>query len=271
MTSPAGSRPMPGRTITVHLTRRDPDFLHKLTMSCAFVVPAGSPRRATTGRTPPGTGPYRVAAWDSIAAELFRNRYFGSGPSRSRPRLPGPDRGRRPQRGHRGPDRRGPARSRRPGRPREPVHQLRQGGSAESAAGALPGGGLQRSGPDLDWMFLTCAAPVRRSRVRKAVNLAIDRAHVVALTGGPESGTPACQIVPIGFPATSRTAPTPRTRRGAAWTAPDMDRARRLVAASGRSGERVVVWSLTIWQHRPVFHGAAQRARLPRHAARDFG
>jgi peptide/nickel transport system substrate-binding protein len=95
-------------------------------------------------------------------------------------------------------------------------------------------------------MFLNVRRrPFDDTRVRKAVNLAVDRAHVVALTGGAESGTPACQIVPIGFPGYEPYCPyTAQPSRGGSWTAPDMDQARRLVAASGRSGERVVVWSL---------------------------
>ena len=50
---------VPARTIAIHLTRPDGDLLHKLTMQFAYVMPAGSPGRATTGPTPPGTGPYR--------------------------------------------------------------------------------------------------------------------------------------------------------------------------------------------------------------------
>src|SRR6185436_6774069 len=73
------------RTITIHLTRPDPEFLHKLTLPFASVVPAGSPARATAGRTPPGTGPYRVAAWASMRGGTFeRNPHFLSGSARSR-------------------------------------------------------------------------------------------------------------------------------------------------------------------------------------------
>ena len=53
------------RTITVHLTAPDPEFLHKLTMPFAYVVPPGTPAHATDrGFAPPGTGPYRIAGWD---------------------------------------------------------------------------------------------------------------------------------------------------------------------------------------------------------------
>ena len=50
------------RTITVHLTEPDPEFLHKLTCPMAYVVPAGTPAAADAAFTPPGTGPYRIVA-----------------------------------------------------------------------------------------------------------------------------------------------------------------------------------------------------------------
>ena len=57
----------PGRTIRRGRSRSistapDPEFLHKLATSFAFVVPADTPAARRPGRTPPGTGPYRVAA-----------------------------------------------------------------------------------------------------------------------------------------------------------------------------------------------------------------
>ena len=45
------------RTVAIHLTRPDAEFLHKLAVLFAFVVPADSARRATTGRPPPGHRP----------------------------------------------------------------------------------------------------------------------------------------------------------------------------------------------------------------------
>ena len=70
---------VPARTITIHLVRPDADFLHKLAMTFAYVVPAGSARRiSTTGQTPPGTGPYRVATWDARGAA---GRSFATGTS----------------------------------------------------------------------------------------------------------------------------------------------------------------------------------------------
>jgi peptide/nickel transport system substrate-binding protein len=50
------------RTVTIHLSRPDPEFLHKF--AYIFIVPAGSPARPVTTRALPGTGPYTVERWD---------------------------------------------------------------------------------------------------------------------------------------------------------------------------------------------------------------
>ena len=57
--------------------------------------------------------------------------------------------------------------------------------------------------------------------------------------------------------------------RGGGWTAPDMKRARRLVAESGTAGERIVV--LTVDRKPEVgryFTGLLRRLGLPRLVAR---
>ncbi len=105
--------------------------------------------------------------------------------------------------------------------------------------------GQVESGPaaTTDWIFLnTEERPFDDIRVRKAVNLAIDRAKVVDLAGGPEVGELTCQVVPSGFPAHAPYCPyTASSAQDGRWTAPDMVRARGLVAASGQAGERVIV------------------------------
>jgi peptide/nickel transport system substrate-binding protein len=234
------------RTITIHLTRRDAQFLHKLTMSFAFLVPADSPARPTTGRPPPGTGPYRVTAWDAKrGGTLVRNRYFLSGPARAR--------------GDGFVD-----------RIEVRLHDMRkvergiaavQRGDADVAVladnfGSLvsedrlqslltrsPGQVHSHPAANTDWIFLNVRRrPFDHISVRRAVNLAIDRAKVVELAGGPEVGQLICQVVPAGFSGHEPYCPyTATPTKDGRWMAPDMEQARRLVVASGRAGEHVVV------------------------------
>ena len=74
------------RTVTVHLTRPDAEFLHKLTLPAAYVLPADTPVRRTGDRLPPGTGPYWFATWDAQrGGHLERNAFFRSPSQQARP------------------------------------------------------------------------------------------------------------------------------------------------------------------------------------------
>jgi len=248
------------RTVAIHLTRPDADFLHKLAILFAFVVPADSVRRATTGQPPPGTGPYRITAWDSERGGTFvRNRHFRSSPAR-----PG---------GSGFPDRIDVRLYDEPAI--EPQIAAVQRGDADVVVLAHPFGssvserrlqalvaaspGRVHSDPALvsDWMFFNVRRrPFDDIKVRQAINFAIDRARVVELTGGSEVGQPTCQFLPVNYPGYAPYCPfTARSGPGRGWSAPDMERARGLVTASGRAGERVVV-------HMPDY-----QARLARYYA----
>ena len=250
---------VPSRTITIHLTRPDGDFLHKLTMPFASVVPAGSPMRATTGPPPPGTGPYRVATWDSHrGGTLVRNPYFTSTPARSR--------------GAGFADRVEVRAHLDAKRQNERSIADVQRGAADLAVIAnpfnahvpparlhalfarSPGQLHSNPSPVEDWMFLNVRRrPFDDPRVRRAVNFAIDRAHVVELEGGREVAQASCQLIPTGFPGYRPYCPYTATHTAAGgWTGPDMRAARRLVASSGRAGERVVV-------HAPTWKAAVGR------------
>ena len=66
------------------------------------------------------------------------------------------------------------------------------------------------------FLFLNVnAPPFNDVRVRQAVNLALDRGLVVDHYGGPLAAQPTCQIMPPAWPATAATAPTPATPRPA--------------------------------------------------------
>ena len=79
-------------------------------------------------------------------------------------------------------------------------------------------------------------------RARQAVAYAVDRGRLVERLGGEDLAAPACQLLPPNFPAYRRYCPhTLRPTEGGAWTAPDLERARKLVAESGTKGMRVDV------------------------------
>ncbi|HYZ27437.1 MAG TPA: ABC transporter substrate-binding protein [Thermoleophilaceae bacterium] len=233
------------RTVTIRLRRPDPVFLLKLAHPSASVVPAGTPD-AVTGPRPPGTGPYRIA---SIAGDgttrLVRNRRFHS-PSAARPGGFADAIVFRPWSGLR-------PRLRTVERGRSDLTVVDNGGRQlrpDDLGGVLTRHpGRVAAGPRLatDYMFLNVGEPpFDDARVRRAVNLATDRARMVQLAGGPAAAVPACSILPPGLPHMRPWCPyTARPSPAGTWTAPDLRRARRLIAASGTRGAAVTVWTDT--------------------------
>ena len=239
------------RTITIHLTHPDAEFLHKLTFSFAYVVPASTPRRAIGDDAPPGTGPYRFATWSARrGGTLLRNPRFRSSSPQERP-AGFADRVEVEVRsmGSRAQQKLGTA-----------VEQVRRGSAdvttvANAFGSVLPAHriqalairapGLMHTFPEavLNHMFLNVQRPpFDDQRVRQALNFATDRARVVQLEGGSPLATATCQILPRGFPGHRPYCPyTAHAGEGRAWSAPDVERARALVARSGTAGERVVV------------------------------
>jgi len=88
------------------------------------------------------------------------------------------------------------------------------------------------------------APPFNDLRVRQALNLALDRRQVVDGYGGPLAAQPTCQVLPPGLPGYLRYCPYTRDPGAdGGWHAPDLARARRLVAASGTAGMQITVWN----------------------------
>jgi YVTN family beta-propeller protein len=219
--------------VTFHLTRPDPEFLYKLAMQFAFILPAGTPARAADVRPLPATGPYMVASYQ-IARRLvlIRNPRFHEWSQAAQPDgypdrielrldIPGSrqvDAVLRGQADEMGgvfglvpPDRVG-----------ELVTQHAARARVEPLLNVIA-------------VFLnTRVAPFDDVRVRRALNYGIDRRAVVRAVGGSAQGTPTCQILPPNFPGYVRYCP---------YDAPDLRTARRLVAASGTRGMPVTVWS----------------------------
>src|SRR5262245_12428199 len=88
----------------------------------------------------------------------------------------------------------------------------------------------------------TRLAPVDNVKARKAVGYAIDRNALVKIFGGPKLAQPSCQVLPPGFPGYKPYCPYTK-HPGTTWSAPDIAKAKQLVAASGTKGAKVTVLS----------------------------
>jgi peptide/nickel transport system substrate-binding protein len=225
--------------VTIRLRARDPDFLEKLAMTFASIVPAGTP--AQDERPRPGTGPYRIATYvPNRYAKLVRNPYFREWSKAAQPA----------------------------GLPDEIV--LDQPGSFDEAAATVQHGRADYvphvSTERLHVVRTLYAAqlhvtplpgtyylvldphqpPFNDIRARRALAFAVDRARVVDAWGGRDASTPTCQLLPPSFPSYEPYCPfTAHAAEDGPWTAPDLARARKLVEESGTKGMRVDVLGLS--------------------------
>jgi YVTN family beta-propeller protein len=230
------------RTVIFHLRAPDSGFLANLTVGgLATPVPPGTPFHDSGFRPIPGTGPYMISSASSREVRYVRNPVFREWSHAAQPN----------------------------GNPDEivmrfgltPEQEVReiQEGRADWMADAVPASllpELARRFPaqlhvnpvtETDFFQLnTTVPPFDDVRARRAFNLAIDRRVIVRLYGGREAARPTCQVLPPGLRGYRPYCPYTRTPRSdGTWTAPDVARARRLVAASGTRGAQVTVWGWT--------------------------
>jgi peptide/nickel transport system substrate-binding protein len=228
------------RTVSFHLVSPDPDFLSKLTTGgLATPVPPGTPWR-NIGRTPiPGTGPYEIESASKHEIRYVRNPYFQEWSHAAQP----------------------------DGNPDRivmrfgltPIQEVKaiEHGRADWTYDSVPARLLPAVATQFPsqlqinlWtttLFLqlnTTVPPFNSLRARQALNDAIDRATVARFYGGTLAATPTCQILPPGLLGYRPYCPYTRqpTRASSHWQAPDLAKARRLVAESGTRGDRITVW-----------------------------
>jgi peptide/nickel transport system substrate-binding protein len=228
-------------TVTFHLAAPDPDFLFKLTeFAYSAPVPPGTPDHETGSRTVPGTGPYKIIAVSHAEIRFVRNPFFREWSHAAQP-TGNPNSivwrtVRSPQAG---------------------VTAIEQG-RADWWFGQIPAAQSRQlelqvpaqlhSNPLFGVEFIplnTNLPPFSDIRVRQALNAAIDRGKIAQLYGGSRFATPTCQPIAPALPGYRRYCPyTLHPRASGAWSAPDLARARRLVARSGTLGERIGVWGI---------------------------
>ena len=215
-------------TVTFHLTRPDPDFPAKLSFPLVVAVPSDTPIRDFGRRPLPATGPYMIAgSVPGKQVRLVRNPKFRVWSPAVRP----------------------------DGYPDEIVFKLNVplreqiaavasgqadiadlsiSGSAEIARLRTRFGSRLHSdpGPFVVFTFLNSRVPPFDDvRVRRALNLAVDRDAIVRTLGGDTRASPTCQILPANYSGYEPYCPYER----------DLDEARRLVSASGTRGQEIVI------------------------------
>jgi len=229
------------RAVVFHLRAPDPDFLFKLTLGFAAPIPPGTSDPHAGSPPVPGTGPYRIAGSNAHELRLVRNRFFREWSHAAQP--------------DGAPDRI----VWRFGLSSTAEVQAIEQGRADWTADLIPPDLLSalrirhparlHENPTFDVQFIplnTRLPPFDDVRVRQALNYAIDRAKIARMYGSSGGATPICQPMPAGFAGYRRYCPyTLHPRRDGRWSAPNMARARRLVAASGTRGLQIDLWAAT--------------------------
>jgi YVTN family beta-propeller protein len=223
-------------SLTLRLSAPDPRLLEFLTD--LVPVPAGTPPEDVGTKPVPSTGPYEIESYVPHKLLRFvRNSHFRSWSHAARPD------------GY--PDE---IVWRSDVKPDQAVRQVVEGKAdltqvpakrVEELAARYPRRLHLVPQRATAFVFLnTRRAPFGDMRVRQALNYAVDRKRMVALHGGPAVAQPTCQAVPPTVPGYRRYCPyTADPDSSGQWKAPDLAKARRLIAASGTKGERIVVWT----------------------------
>jgi YVTN family beta-propeller protein len=223
--------------ITFHLVGPDPEFLDKLAGVAVVAVPANTPLRDLGTQPLPATGPYEIASDTRREVRFVRNPYFREWSHAAQPA----------------------------GYPDQIIWRI--GASPEAAVTAVEHGRadytldpppadrlnevqtrfasqlhVNPSDLTVGWTVNTRVAPFNNLNVRRALNDAVDRTKIAAILG--QDSRPTCQLLPPYIPGYRPYCPyTSDANAAGVWRAPDLAKARALIAASRTRGARITVWS----------------------------
>jgi peptide/nickel transport system substrate-binding protein len=227
-------------TITFHLTQADPEFLYKLAVPHASILPAATPPRDMGNDVIPGTGAYKIEKYDpNNRIHIVRNPYFKEWSVDAQPnafadeilyKFGVPE--------------------------DQAINEIQRGGddNADWMFDPPPAGRLREisNGKYKDQLHVNSLTavwyaplnvnlpPFNDIRVRQALNYAVNRDELVTLFGGRNLAAPVCQILPPGFPGHVASC-LYTAHPGTTWSAPDLDKAQRLIEDSKTKGEKVEV------------------------------
>ena len=209
--------------VEVSLTRADPSILHVLALPFAFVVPRGTPAADQSTARVASAGPYRIDDYTpGRSIDLVANAGYGAGAAG--PAVAGPDAIRVAI---------GESRGAADGAGID--YQQRRPTRDQVRAASDVGVRVQRRVEGTTYYFFmnTRRAPFDDIRVRRAVNLAIDRRAMAQAFAG--AAVPTAQVLPPGTPGYRRVPVAD----------PDVAAARALVAKAGALGTPVTIWGAT--------------------------
>ena len=222
--------------VTFKLVTPDPDFLSKLAIPFAYIVPKGSPLKDSGTTALPGTGPYTISKYTpNQEIDFVRNTHFKEWSHDAQPQ----------------------------GYPDKIVLKIGLttedettqvlNGQADWMQDEPPADRLQEVAskapkqiflhptPQMYHMALNVRVPPFNDvRVRQALNYATDRKAIQTIWGGPKLAAITCQVLPPNFPGYKPYCPYTKNP-GTTWSAPDMNKAKALIAASGTKGQKVTL------------------------------
>jgi YVTN family beta-propeller protein len=241
-------------TLTIRLTKPDPEFLYKLAWF-VYPAPAGTPTAAPVTSPLPGTGPYMIADYNRHTGtydRVVRNPHFHQWSFAAQPDgYPNVIRWLYEKSSRAGVDAVLAGRADATAIPywNESAEAVR--GLVDDLARSFPTRLHTQVEPETDYVNLnTRVAPFNNVLVRRALNYAVDRRKLVELSGGSALADPTCQLVPPNFPGHQSYCPYTRNAQDGSYGGADLDTARRLVAESGTSGMHITVHGFP----EPAFH-----------------